>query len=114
MRIPITLSSRTFFLLFGVIFLCAGPILLYGGIKEATRQRAYQKEGEVVEAVVLSKSFQRASREGNSSTRYGITYRFTTAAGEAAEGVAAVSVERLDASWRERAWLAARARRRTS
>lgn len=93
MRIPVTLSGRTFFLLFGAIFLCAGSILLYGGISTATRERAYQEKGEVVEAVVLSKSIRRASREGNTSTRYEVTYRFTTADGAAANGVAAVTVE---------------------
>ena len=96
MRIPLTLSTRTFFLLFGAIFLCAGTTLLYGGITTAIQERAYQKEGEVVEAVVWSKSIQRASREGNTSTRYEITYRFTTANG-AAEGVAAVTVEEWEA-----------------
>lgn len=96
MRIPLTLSSRTFFLLFGAIFLCVGTTLLYGGITTAIRERAYQKAGEVVEAVVSSKSIRRASRDGNTSTRYEITYRFTTAEGTA-EGVAAVAVEEWEA-----------------
>lgn len=93
MRIPVTFSGRTFFLWFGALFMCAGLIVLYGGIQEATRERAYQKQGQIVEAVVLSKSIQRASRQGNPSTRYEIIYRFTTADGLTAEGVAAVAVE---------------------
>ncbi|HEY7521473.1 MAG TPA: DUF3592 domain-containing protein [Methylomirabilota bacterium] len=92
MRIPLRLSSRTFFLLFGAIFLCAGLGLLYDGITTAVREQAYAKRGEVVEAVVIRKSMQRASREGNTSTRYEIVYRFTTPDGPA-EGVAVVPVE---------------------
>jgi hypothetical protein len=93
MRIPFRLSSRTFFLLFGGIFLCAGVSLLYGGVSTAVRERAYQEQGEVVEAVVVGKAIRRASREANTSTRYEVTYRFTTAEGSPAVGVAAVSVE---------------------
>ena len=93
MRIQFAVSGRKFFLGFGALFMCAGLIVLYGGIKEATRERAYQKQGQIVEAVVLSKSMQRASRQGNPSTRYEIVYRFTTTDGRTAEGVAAVAVE---------------------
>lgn len=96
MRIPLRLSSRTFFLLFGAIFLLAGSTLLYEGINTAIHERAYDKEGEVVEAVVLRKSIQRASREGNPSTRYEVMYRFGTAEGPA-EGVAVVPVEEWEA-----------------
>jgi hypothetical protein len=96
MRIPLRLSGRTFFLLFGAVFVCAGTSLLYGGIDATIRERTYQKKGEVVEAVVVSKAIRRASREGNTSTRYEITYRFTTAEG-AVEGVAAVPVEEWEA-----------------
>jgi hypothetical protein len=93
MRIRFAVSARTFFLGFGALFMCVGLFMLYGGIQEATRERAYQKQGQIVEAVVLSKSIQRASRQGNPSTRYEILYRFTTTDGRTAEGVAAVAVE---------------------
>lgn len=96
MRIPLRLSGRTFFLLFGAIFLIAGSALVYDGINTAIQERAYQKKGEVVEAVVLSKSIQRASREGNTSTRYEIRFRFSTADGPT-EGVAVVPVEEWEA-----------------
>jgi hypothetical protein len=96
MRIPITLNTRAFFLLFGGIFLCAGTSLLYGGITTASREQAYAKRGEAVEAVVTSKSIQRASREGNTSTRYEIAYRFTTPDGPV-EGATAVPVEEWEA-----------------
>jgi Protein of unknown function (DUF3592) len=93
MRIRVPLSGRTFFWLFGGIFLVGGLGLLYGGIRDATQERTYSTEGETVEAIVVGKSIQRASREGNSSTRYEIAYRFTTSDGRTAEGVDAVTVE---------------------
>lgn len=93
MRIRFLGSGRTFFLWFGALFVCVGLSLLVAGLQDATRERAYQKESQVIEAVVLSKSVKRASREGNSSTKYEIVYRFTTDDGRMAEGVDAVSVE---------------------
>ncbi|MGH7324637.1 MAG: DUF3592 domain-containing protein [Candidatus Rokuibacteriota bacterium] len=93
MRIRLPLSGRTFFVWFGALFMCVGLILLYTGVQDATREQAYQKQGQVVEAVVVNKSIKRASREGNSSTKYEIVYRFTTADGRTAESVDAVSVE---------------------
>lgn len=93
MRIRFAGSGRTFFLWFGALFTCVGLIMLYGGIQDATRERAFQQQGQVVEAVVVGKSIERASREGNSSTKYVIAYRFTTDDGGAAEGVDAVGVE---------------------
>jgi uncharacterized protein DUF3592 len=93
MRIPVTFSGRTVFWLLGGMFLFVGLGLLYGGIRDATQERTYRTEGEAVEAVVVGKSIQRASRHGNPSTRYEIAYRFTTADGRTAEGVDAVAVE---------------------
>ncbi len=93
MRIRFAGSGRTFFLWFAALFTCAGLILLYGGIQDATRERAYQQQGQLVEAVVVGKSIERASRQGKSSTRYEIAYRFTTHDGRAVEGVDAVDVE---------------------
>jgi hypothetical protein len=95
-RIPLRLSSRTFFLLFGGIFLVAGSTLIYEGLNAAVLERAYVEQGEAVQAVVLGKSIQRASRDGNPSTRYEITYRYATPQGPT-EGVAGVSVEEWEA-----------------
>jgi hypothetical protein len=92
-RIRLGLSGRTFFLWFGGLFLLVGLGLLYGGIQEARRERAYRLHSEVVDAVVTGKSIQRASREGNSSTRYEVAYRFIAPDGRPVEGVDVVSVE---------------------
>jgi hypothetical protein len=92
-RIPLPLSGRSFFLFLGALFTCVGLIAAYAGLHDATRERAYQKHGQAVEAVVLSKSITRASREGNPSTKYEIAYRFTTADGRTSEGIDTVPVE---------------------
>ncbi|MCI0634542.1 MAG: DUF3592 domain-containing protein, partial [Actinobacteria bacterium] len=63
------------------------------GIRDTSREREYQEEGQPVTAVVVSKSIRRATRDGNSSTRYEIAYRFTTEDGRTMEGVDAVDVE---------------------
>jgi uncharacterized protein DUF3592 len=97
MRIAVAFTSRTFFLWFGALWTGVGLILLYSGVQDANRERAYQKQGQVVEAVVLDKTIKRAAREGNTSTRYEIAYRFTTADGRTAEGSDAVSVEEWEA-----------------
>jgi hypothetical protein len=93
MRIPLHASARTFFWLAGGLFLFVGLGLLYSGIQEAAQERAYREHGQAVEALVVAKSIQRASRDGNSSTKYEIAYRYTTAEGRTLEGVDAVSVD---------------------
>jgi hypothetical protein len=92
-RIPVHRSGRTLFLFIGVLFMGVGLIFVYTGLQDATRERAYQTRGQVIEAVVVSKSIQRASRDGNSRTKYEVAYRFTTPDGRTTEGVDAVAVE---------------------
>jgi hypothetical protein len=82
-----------FFWLAGALFAFAGLTLLYGGIQDATKERAYRQQGRTIEALVVGKSIQRASRDGNRSTKYEISYRFNTADGRIAEGTEIVDVE---------------------
>lgn len=93
MRIPLRVSARTFFWLAGALFLLVGLGALYGGIEEAAKEQAYRDQGQAVDALVVAKSIQRASRDGNSSTKYEIAYRFTTTEGRTLEGTDAVSVD---------------------
>jgi uncharacterized protein DUF3592 len=92
-RIGFSFSGRTSLLWIGGGFFAIGLIFVYAGIQDATRERAYQEQGQVVEAVVVDKTIQRASREGNTSTRYEIAYRFTAPNGRAVEGLDKVEVE---------------------
>jgi hypothetical protein len=96
MRIPIRASGRTFFLWFGALFVAVGVALVYGGTADARRERAYRVSGQLVEAVVVDKSIQRASRDGNTRTRYEIRYRFASADGQTIQGSDAVDVERWE------------------
>jgi hypothetical protein len=96
-RFRIGFSSRTLFLCVGGGFLVVGLILVYAGIQDAAREQAYQEQGKLVEAVVVDKTIQRASREGNTSTRYEIAYRFTAPDGRAVEGLDKVEVEEWEA-----------------
>jgi Protein of unknown function (DUF3592) len=93
MRIPLNVSARTFSWLAGALFAFVGLGLLYGGVQDAAKERAYRKHGQAVEALVISKSIQRASRDGNPSTKYQISYRFNAADGQIAEGTEIVDVE---------------------
>lgn len=93
MRIPLRVSPRTFFWLAGALFAFVGLGLLYGGIQDAAKERAYREQGETIEALVVGKSIQRASRDGNPSTKYQISYRFNAADGRIAEGTEIVDVE---------------------
>ena len=87
------LARRSFLLWFGAAFLCFGAVFLYLAVRDATRQTEYQKKGVVVDAVVVSKSIRRAAREGNTSTKYDIAYRFRTDDGRTIEGIDAVGVD---------------------
>ena len=93
MRIPIHVSARTFLLLAGLLFTSIGLVFVYTGAQELARERAYQRSGQLIEALVVAKSIDRASREGNSSTSYKVAYRFAGADGRAIEGEDTVSVD---------------------
>jgi hypothetical protein len=87
------LLRRHVVVLFGAFFFCAGLGLLVTGISEALRERRFEKSGVVVNAVVVGKSLTRASRDGNTSTKYEIAYRFFAEDGRPIEGVDVVDVE---------------------
>lgn len=87
------LARRSLLLWFGAGFLCVGIILLATGLRDAARERRFQQAGVSVSAVVVSKSIVRASRQGSTTTKYEIAYRFVTEDRRAVEGVDVVDVE---------------------
>lgn len=93
MRIPIHVSARTFLVLAGFLFTSIGLVFVHTAAHDLARERAYRRSGELIEALVVAKSIDRASREGNSSTSYKVVYRFAGADGRALEGEETVSVE---------------------
>ena len=86
MRVALRLSGRGVLLLAGTLFSVVGLVFVYTGLQDAARERAYRNKGETVEAIVVAKSIERASREGNTATRYVIRYRFGAPEGGSAEG----------------------------
>lgn len=100
MRLLFQLARRSFLLWFGAGFLGVGIFVAVMGAQETRREGRYETRGQAIDAVVVRKSIKPASRQGNTSTRYEVTYRFTGEDGRALEGVDAVDVEeweRLDA-----------------
>ena len=85
------LARRSFWLLFGAIWLTAGAGLLFGGVLFALEERTYAEDGVTAIGMVLTKDIDRADSE--SSTEYRVRYRFPTEAGETVEGSDDVSVE---------------------
>jgi hypothetical protein len=94
--VVLNLSGRTLLLLVGGLFSVVGLVFVYTGLHDARRERAYRDNGETVEAIVVAKSIERASRDGNSATKYEIRYRFGTPDGRSAEGKELVDVERWE------------------
>ena len=87
------LASRSMWLWVGALLLLVGIVFTTTGIQEVSEEKHYREQGLTVQATVSAKSIERAKRGENSRTRYVITYRFTTAQGEAIDGSAEVSVE---------------------
>ena len=93
MKSLLRIARTSLLLWFGAAFLAGGLVCLSMGIQWAAQQQLYRNDGRTVDAVVLSKSIKPASRQENSSTRYEITYRFTTENGMEIHGTDAVGVE---------------------
>jgi Protein of unknown function (DUF3592) len=87
--------TRYFWFLFGGIWLVVGLGLTKGGINEMGKERRYRDEGRVARATVTDKSMQRADRD-HPSTRYVVSYRFTTDEGRPFTGRATVEVHQWE------------------
>lgn len=95
-----TLLRQALPLWIGLFLFCVGSTFIVVGLQEASQERRYRLDGLTVKAVVTDKSIDRATREGNSATRYRIAYQLTTPEGEEVAGSTEVSVddwERLEA-----------------
>jgi hypothetical protein len=91
--------KSAFLLLFGAVWLVVGLGFLAGGVATYRLEERYRAEGELTEAVVLTKSMDRARRGsgGRRSTSYHVTYRFTTPDGRTVEGRDSVGAATWDA-----------------
>ena len=90
------IARKSMLLWFGAAFLTGGLVCFLMGVSGVVKEREFRSQSRLVTGVVLRKSIQPASRQGNSSTKYEITYRFTTEDGKTIEGTDAVNVERWE------------------
>jgi hypothetical protein len=86
----VRLARRSFWLLFGGIWLFVGLVFLAFSVVFAFHEFEYATSGVTTTGVVLTRDIEPAG--SNSSTQYRVSYRFTTVQGEVVEGSDAVSV----------------------
>ncbi len=91
------MKQQLFWFLFGGIWLLVGSGFLVGGAVAYRQEQQYRAEGHVAEGIVLTKSVERARRDGHTSTSYHVRYRFATADGRTFEGSDSVGVETWEA-----------------
>ena len=90
-----SLARRSFWLLFGGIWLVAGVFMLVFGVVFALREQEFATSSSAATGIVLEKNIIPA--DSDSSTEYRIGYRFTTPDGRVIEGSDRVSVEEWEA-----------------
>lgn len=84
------LARRSFWLLFGGIWLVVGLTMLIAGIGSALQERAWTTDALRTSGIVLVKELIPA--DSDSGTQYRVRFRFTTQAGEVVEGNREVDV----------------------
>ena len=77
----------------GTIFVAAGSVASVGSLSEWRDARRFEREAVTEQAEVVAKSLQGATRDGNTRTRYVVTYRFVTRNGVEREQTEEISVE---------------------
>jgi hypothetical protein len=77
----------------GTFLLLIGSVFFVVGVQEFQKEQTFRSQGLTAHAIVVEKSLVKAKRGENRATRYVITYRFTTQAGEERDGSADVPVE---------------------
>ena len=79
---PVTRYLRTAVPMWvGTIFVVAGTLASIGSVGEWRAARRFEQDALTAQAAVVETSLQGASRDGNQSTRYLLTYRFTLSNG---------------------------------
>jgi hypothetical protein len=81
----------------GTIFVAAGTIGAVATFGEWRAQQRFERDAVLVEGRVVATTFEGASSDGNSRTRYLVTYRFDGVAGAALEQTEEIPVENWEA-----------------
>jgi uncharacterized protein DUF3592 len=88
-------ARRSFWLLFGGIWLLAGLVLFVVGAGMALQEQVWSSEALQTTGMVLTKDIVAA--DSDSSTQYRVRFRFSTESGTTVEGAQDVSVETWEA-----------------
>lgn len=91
------LARRSFWLLFGGIFLVAGLVLTLIGAGMAWQQGRFASDGLTAQGVVLGKTIRQADAGENRSTEYHVRYRFANSDGAPVDASDQVSFDRWEA-----------------
>jgi hypothetical protein len=77
----------------GTIFVAAGTVASIGSVGVWLDARRFARDAVTEQAEVVAKSLERATRDGNSRTRYLVTYRLAARDGSVAEQTEEIPVE---------------------
>ena len=77
----------------GTIFVVAGSIASIASVGEWRAARRFDRDAVTAQAAVVDTSLEGASRDGNQSTRYLVTYRFTQPNGAEVEQTEEIPLE---------------------
>jgi len=81
----------------GTIFLVAGSVASVGSLGEWRDAQRFERDAVTEQAELVAKSLTSATRDGNSSTRYLVTYRFTAPGGDVLEQTEQIPLEDWEA-----------------
>ncbi|MDP9467367.1 MAG: DUF3592 domain-containing protein [Chloroflexota bacterium] len=90
------LARRSFWVLFGAIFLVAGLLLAVISAGMGWRELRFTSDGVAAEGIVLERTIVRADAGEDQSTEYRVSYRFTTDGGQVVEGSDAVPFDQWE------------------
>ncbi|HUG74444.1 MAG TPA: DUF3592 domain-containing protein [Acidimicrobiia bacterium] len=87
------LAIRSFWLLFGGVFLAVGLVFLLVGVPLMLGEQRFDAEAQAADGTVLTKTIRRANTDDGESTEYRVTYRFTTTDGRTIQDSDGIGVE---------------------
>lgn len=90
------LARRSFWLLFGGVFLVAGLLLTLIGAGMAWNEGRFAADGVAADGVVLGRTIRQADASENRSTEYRVSYRFTTSDGRVIDAGDDISLDRWE------------------
>lgn len=91
------LARRSFWLLFGGVFLVAGLLLTFIGAGMVWNEGRFAGEGVDAEGVVIGKTIRQADASEDRSTEYHVSYRFTASDGQVIDASDDIAFDRWEA-----------------